>query len=195
MISPRKSLAMIAISSSVLLEVHLMRLLSWVKSRGWCNISFNFGPTKSANALLLKEPVQMTYHCLGRLILGFTVGKNARSILWASIITLSILGSRIMKCEKVLNDLFIWNDVGVKLNLSYLNIRRRSRTNLSIRWIFLRVWLRTHKPDGCRYNCSRVCLRKINCIPFFCSPIASSAKRGSFRSVSAVNGIYRGFGV
>jgi len=86
---------------------------------------------------------------LSYLKLEIRMEENSWCILWSFVVFLSILLSRIVKCEEMLDQRLVWSSRLIVDDVSDFNMACLAFANFLVWWILMLVWDRIHVPD-CR---------------------------------------------
>mmetsp|Transcript_828 Transcript_828/g.2004 ORF Transcript_828/g.2004 Transcript_828/m.2004 type:complete len:203 (-) Transcript_828:44-652(-) len=137
---------MIAIATGMLHQVRLMFLFRDVKGIGPTNLGLHLasdiGNLTSRHGLL---QFGLDLSCNGNLFI--TVAKNPTGILRPRIISLAILGRRIMKHEKELNQFFEMRFRIIEFNIEHLNMPRYPTAHVFVAWVLDCIGVGTHESD------------------------------------------------
>jgi hypothetical protein len=170
---------MVAVAKRILFKVILMTIMSWIERiQRRDNGSFDGSSIVSVflKGSRIHQILKLLFHSRRNLVLFLVVTKNDGGILRPRVVSLSILGGRIMKLKEEANQLlkrfFITSVIG-QFHVKNFHVPRRPAAHLFVRRIFHCLGVGRHESDSRLGNSARKRFLEVLDDELFRSPVAA----------------------
>jgi hypothetical protein len=136
----------IAVSGRILFQVGLVPLLGrieWIHSVNRC-VNLLLGVLDLSR---IDEVLQLCLDLGGNLLLLGIIAKDNGRVLWASVVSLTVLGRRVVELKEELDEVLKVGGGIIELDVKDFNVTRRSGAHLTVGWIQHGIFVWRHKTD------------------------------------------------